>query len=556
MSGDGDGAGTNGEAYRMEISKIAAVLNEAGTLERKSIHRDLDAYVQRLRTLGDTGNVKKVRVALDYMLVNEANDNRKPGLWPLWEGPDGVYPPYIDFQRVQDECVPVWADLAPLVHNSPVAARLHDALWLSDQGWQHGRDAITHYRNAADAPVPDLVTVHYLQRAYYIAGVLKYKNDQSAIADQAAGILRRSIDQKLVRPNGFPGVLLSLLDLATAPVSHRAPGIFDLIRDCYRIYRSDYRHKMSIIRNKKAVCPELTPRLNGLMAWIAFDHARREPNDLQRDSKLQEALRLDKIAGGRLRDEIVEMLQQPIDASNFGIITAEAEIATDWSEHLGHGLSADLAYLLAKIGRLPDEGTIDTGLAGIIPTTFYSAAGYQVGHTADGVNTQQRRALSAEAETRAVVIGNGVQWIVKHYNLGIDDLTKALSSKRFLSDHHAGVFAQAILHFANNEFDECVHAAVPRIEGALRKFARSIGIPTYQAEAKKQMGLQPLIDKIKEIPAFHEYARWFDAGLMADGFRNNMAHDLNERTATYGHAARCVVMVLLLWDIGAGEPAS
>ena len=538
--------------HEAEIGRIAAILNEAGVLDRRYIYTTLHPYSQKISVLGDTDNVKNVRVALDYMLVNEASHDRAPGLWPMWRSPEGVYPPYIDDPIVREQCLPVWAELAPLVHNDPVAARLHDALWISDERYQYGRDAIGYYRDSADAPVPDLATGYYLERAYYIAGRLNYKNVQHEIAAQAASILRRSIDEDVVRPNDSPGVFLPLLDLATAPAPYAVSGINQLIRDCYRLYGGDDRHKLSIIMNKKSVLPRLAPRLDRLAARIAFDHAKREHNALVRDSALREALMLDRLAGGHLSSEIMTLLQQPIDGVNFESISLETHVV-DLSKYLGKGIVADFDYLSESVPNLPDENTIDVGLVGLFPVAVYDGHGYRMKTANDSESSTQHyrnQIINSMMYVTAAAIGEGVAWIIRRYKPSHGVLTNLLSSKGFLSGYHASVFAKTLLLFEEEKYDECAYISVPRIEGALRILAANSGIHIYKVDTERDTGghmtLSALVKALKGQSSFREYARWFEAGLLGDNFRNDLAHDLREKEATNVDAARCVLLVILL----------
>ena len=546
--------------HEAEINRIAVALNEAGVLDRRYIYTSLMPYSEKIQLLGDTDNTEKVRVALDYMLTNEINDGRNPGLWPmLGTSEGGVYPPYINDPFVHQQCVPVWRQLVPLVNNAPVAARLHDALWISEQGWKHGRDAIRHYRDSAEAHVPDAMTRSYLERAYYIAKRLNQQKVQHKITDQAASILRRAIDNGTVLPDA-PGVFLPLLDLATAPALDAVPGIKRIIRDCYRIYSGNYRHKLAIVTKRKRV-PLLShrlDRLDRLKVRIVFDQAKRAPDELTRELMLREALirtsalkptrAKDKETVQRLHDEIGGILQQPTDTSQWQRAIIDVQLV-DLIKYLGHGLVADFECLLNSIIPLPDENEIDVGLVGLFPVAVYDEQAYRLQIAQDSESSTKHyrsQSLNVMMYATAASIGEGVEWIIRRYKPSIDVLTNILADRGVLSEYHARVFAKTLFLFKKRKYDECVYIAVPRLEGALRRLASDSGVHTYRAKNNQFMTLPALVKELKEHPSFGEFARWFEAGLLGDHFRNLLAHDRREREAIRIEAARCVLLIMVL----------
>lgn len=547
--------------------------------------------------------VREASYALLYLLrVEYGGGSAGCALRPVTDTEDFAFPP-----RPSDVAEPVaklWSAIAAAAKHAGARARFSDLLFERQRGRGSAR---THALRAADAYIEGAIACASFDatQALTRAWELVRSVGDAAREDHVRELMVLMATAGLGDQPAPPGIILPLINALTTPPRsitgrkarknlEQAPPkaappdlrVDELIERAFVSYpdghlASEVAEYMRC-RNSDDASRE---KINRREIQARIDEASKRPG-LVRMRILEEAVALANRYNQKDLAEHATALMQAIPQSELGLVSmgADMEVNTDYIVHIERWLRPftlypdwreGLIYFLhtgCPTGNLP---TIDsqsraiaamTAFRSLIPTTRLNADGLP--HWTASTDEQRRAEQMAEyAHIQAAQSGRhlaqGLMRMKERYGTPEEtDLLVLLSAGGKVDQALASSLARAFRHFWNDDFEACVHVAVPKVEAAARALLRAADEGIYRTQAANTPGGYPglyvLIDKLRGLGLDESWAyflQWLLSAPSGVNLRNEVAHGFIGDTGP-GYAALALRAATFLSTMVAPIPAS
>ncbi len=483
-----------------------------------------------------------------YPITEEAGREAWGPFAPVFEGPQGVFPPPL--AKVEDRWLTLWADLAQASTSPVVRSRLHDLLWERRWGPRpdlHARQAIDSYVALNGSSWTSVDRAFGLIRALELA---RHVKDDERLATVVAAC-EKGARESMMASSPEPGVALRLVRaLMWLPPDLQPASVDDLLAEAERVYGADPYHFASIVDLKVS-----RSRDAAFVRQLRVQEVRRwrqrasETAGLLRFSHLQSALEAARNYGlSDLADEIRRDMQKV----DLGLKQVEAAVPIS-TEQLGALISTvvetdDWRTSLRRFGVYgPPSGDVKKNIAAVEQQMRASPLQYLVTKTVLGPGNVPIRVVSSEADHRDVALSEYEKMGISLWALfaaevldrifgrhGVPELTALTEffSTPLMPLDVAERVAQAVLLYSQGHFDESAHILVPRLEATIRTIARECGLATFrEPQGAKPGGVRALGDLLlamkERIDESWQRYLW---NLLCDpigvNLRNRLAHGL------------------------------
>lgn len=493
---------------------------------------------------------------------------------------------------VDSDVVTLWRNLADRVQHPGAKARLNDLLFLRRDG-----NAYTRATAAIDAYLADVAAKTDMELNHTAALVRAWDLARS-VGDQAREVIardamtREATDALQDDPKGA-GIVLPLLGaLATMPkkpkgsrASSSSAGddacIDMLLDEAWRAYREGWlvselaRHMRS-----RAQTPAEIEAINRREVQAYIDEAMTRPG-LVRSSILETAVAIARAHGLTDLVERATALLQAIPKSDLGLVTMSTSVSipTDYIERW-----------LSPFTRYPDwRFGVEYFLSTDCPSGQLAALKKQAKHiaqvavfvsavtvkklNADGLprwtaatdeerqEDQLAQVASISATNQGRHLAMGLMRMAERYGTPKEsDLMTVLSRAGSADPNIAASAARAFIHFWNQDYEACVHVAVPKIEASARALLRELDEGIYRTQAAATPGGYPglyvLLQKLDERALDESWAyflRWLLASPAGPNLRNEIAHGFVTRISP-AYAALILRALTLLSTVVLPQP--
>ncbi|MFC8190375.1 DUF4209 domain-containing protein [Cellulomonas sp. NPDC057328] len=534
-------------------------------------------------------SVRALAQAMDYH--PRSADVRDEPYGPMIELADGrQYPEPLS--QVGEPTLAVWQEAADELADVPlVAARLNDLLWVSrakPRPDQHARAAVDAYAGLWDSEGQHAVDkAHQLVRALTISQELR----DASLAASVVDAMVRALKETLASAEWSPGVALRLATpLGSLPLEVRPQKYGELLDMALTRYADDPFIVQDVVALQLALAGGQT-HLRRPLARVAIDAWEKradEASDFASLNYLERALELATNEGmvsdaDRLRSKL-EVPRTP-DELGMQRVATEVSIPVEEIERFVENVLGgdDVAIWLARLAlQCPLDGDLDQvqeivrsqmaeyPLQHLFSTVVLDSDGMPVAH----VVTDDQKFERAVAQHESMGIGLWANFVVEVLARATARGATGEAVKQFVEASAfdtagAASMGRAFGHYIAGDYEASLFVLLPRIERAVRRIARSLGLSIYEEPRTdgtrygNYKGLGELLRILKGRAP--EAQRRYMSRILVDrlglNLRNRGLHGLMEE-ATAADAALAIHIGLILgtWqvaqapDVGATEP--
>ena len=499
----------------LDTAGAAQVLNSIA-IEEHTLD-GIESEFRKREGAPDSPVAQAVAWMLCYQLVavsgQSARASRDP-LVPAMVFPGRVFPPYLEDVGGRDDIRSVWRDLASLVALPAIKARLHDLLWVTEQGpsrHRHARNAIENYLSAA-TPAPGsepcveqrLDSVSYLQRALELSHLISAPELAERVAVRAEEFLASELEDE--DASSRPGVWMPLLNLLAGLGDEERPlRIGEYLVWAHELAtRPDLRRSLFQMEERLARARHDEAEIDRIQqdaVEMLISHALEQEHGLSRALWLKQALEIarDKRWAKGTEKRIRRELQQ-IDPDSYdwqeikSDIRIPAETTESFVESIASGDRVETALArFAFVGgspvgnrqeseRVVDEHAREFVFLNLTTRSAFDEYGHPVRHAETAESKRALDILAHEAQS--------IQWDALFRGLALNRIGERYAPDRaaltnfFLTElidrGQAGAFARAFEHYWAERPDEAILVAIPRIEAVFRKLLEANGGVIYE----------------------------------------------------------------------------
>lgn len=473
-------------------------------------------------------------------------------------GPEGSYPPHVP--EVREEVRTLWRSVLGDIDDPIACARLADLLYVAEGRSAHadGRRAASCFVGlTAESAWTALDRAECAARALEILAELNDRSSLAATAQRTVGLVDDLLGQEHAGPplialrallalkaKSRPSDLDDLLDRVVAHfenTTHEA-GVLGIAADA----TTDQAAKAALRRRQLEAKVNEAQRGEGIakvaLLTRAIEFARRYGFAADADSMLKE---LQDMPQSELSLESIEVSTDvPVDEVRREVDRLVGSGATDAIDALGRigtgveppgGSNVDMDAAV-------DEQNRQSPVQHLFGQTILggeSAAPHFVANEEDDKRRVERgrlRKMYADY-LGSVLIGPMLDAVIEHHDRPSHEELTAHFATELIGEIRAERIARSLELFWEQQYDDCAHILVPRLESILRDLARARDATIVKHAGEGSYGgvvsLNVVMSKLRALDPDSDWIDYLEALLcdpLAINLRNLIAHGITPRT--------------------------
>jgi hypothetical protein len=516
--------------------------------------------------------------------------------------PDDQYKPFVPFlvtpaasspgiDDLTDEQVAVVAQVAGMVDDPELRARLADLVWIREKDYRLAQVAVVAYTNSAKEILAGPLgswAIERFERALQIVAML---GRQQPLFEQTAAVVEgiasdgnekaytvaRCLDLLLKFGIGNPQTLAQIAETrATGDESRNKPlwqrRFWDLVAKFYdRAKQADdaKRARIEVAKTFEAEAEEALRRNSPpshLVATTFLENAiqayRRVPGtEADRDRVHRQLLDCQKKAVNEIRTTTAGT----IDLSDIAHQSMDLVRGKPLSEAL-RTLALSVAIPSKAQLRADAEETIGRSpLVFLFPTNKLSRSGKVVAKqaaTSSSTSDEDKESLildqmfwNAFNQRQVVVVGQIEpmrQQVLAEHHVRYDDFLPLVAYNRFVPPGRELFFVRGLHDGLHGNLVGALHILVPQLENSIRCLLTDLGVVTSSLDAdgiQKEHDINMMLYEPRLAEVFTEDIIFTLRGLLVEraaaNFRNQLAHGMLEYGAFFGETALYIWWLVL-----------